>query len=111
MAFDEESRSAKAAIKASPLGPFLARLKAGAAGPRSGLSLLAMFAVGRLPFRGLRTFLARHLLGLRLDSGSILYRWRDLRHPAGIEIGAGSVIGFWVTLDGREGITIGENVN
>ncbi|MGB7686524.1 MAG: acyltransferase [Solirubrobacterales bacterium] len=67
--------------------------------------------LGHLPSRQLRTFLARRLLGLRIDPGAILYQWRDLRHPAGIEIGEGTVIGHWATLDGRQGVRIGRNVN
>lgn len=103
--------STKTAIKASPLGPALGRLKRGTAAPRDGLSLLLMMGIGQLPSRRLRTAIARRLLGLRIDRDSILYRWRDLRNPPGIEIGAGSVVGFWATLDGRQGIRIGENVN
>jgi acetyltransferase-like isoleucine patch superfamily enzyme len=101
----------KRAIKAGPLGALLASARSRSEGFCEGLTLWFMLALGRLPLRRPRTWLARRLLGLRADSDSILYRWRDLREPKGIEIGAGSVIGFWATLDGRRGIEIGKNVN
>jgi maltose O-acetyltransferase len=101
----------KRALKASPLGGPLAAARRRSEGMREGLALWFALALGRLPSRRLRTWLARRALGLRADRDSVLHRWRDLREPDRIEIGAGSVIGFWATLDGRRGITIGRNVN
>jgi len=108
---DQSKRSLKSALKASPLGSPLLRLKELSAGPNDGFALLLMMWLGWLPARRLRTGLARRLLGLRIDRGATLYRWRDLRQPSGIEIGAGTIVGFWSTLDGRRGIRIGKNVN
>jgi acetyltransferase-like isoleucine patch superfamily enzyme len=101
----------KEAVKAGPLGPPLAAARERTEGLREGLVLLFTLALGRLPGRRPRTFLARRLLGLRVHRSSILYRWKDLRRPSGIEIGEGTVVGFWASLDGRRGIQIGKNVN
>lgn len=67
--------------------------------------------LGRLPLRGLRTWLIRALFGLRLHPDAILYRWREIHNPRGIAIGEGSIVGLWATLDARRGIEIGRNVN
>jgi serine acetyltransferase len=107
----QSRRLLRDAIKKGPLGPSLRRLRERTADPRNGLFLLFTLMLGRLPFRWMRTYLVRHLLGLKADRGSILYQWRDLRHPRGVEIGEGSVVGFWATLDGRRGIKIGKHVN
>jgi acetyltransferase-like isoleucine patch superfamily enzyme len=105
------ARSLKQTLKASPLGPVLRRLREASADAREGLGMQSMFLLGRLPGRRLRTALARHLLGLGVEPGAIVYQWRDLRCPAGIEIGAGSVVGHWATIDGRRGVQIGRDVN
>jgi acetyltransferase-like isoleucine patch superfamily enzyme len=70
-----------------------------------------MMVLGHLPGRRLRTWLARHVLGLRIHPKAVLHQWRDLRSPGKIEIGEDSVIGFWATIDGREGVRIGKHVN
>lgn len=93
------------------LGPPLVRLQRRAAPFREGFQLLSAMFLARLPSRRARTFLARHLLGLKISPHVTLYQWRDIRHAPGIEIGEGSIIGFWATLDGRRGIKIGRNVN
>jgi acetyltransferase-like isoleucine patch superfamily enzyme len=98
-------------LKRGPLGPPIRRLRQMTKNPREGLRLLFTLMLGSLPSRSVRTFLARRVLGLKADPGSVVYRWRDLRAPAKIEIGAGTVVGFWSTLDGRRGLKIGKNVN
>lgn len=104
-------RPLRTALRNGPAGPPLRALRRRLEAPREGLSLLLSETIGRLPLRTLRTWLARHVLGLRLHRHATLYRWRDIRQPRGIEIGEGSVVGFWATLDGRRGITVGRNVN
>jgi len=101
----------KTAIKRSPLGPRLSRLRAETMPQRLGLFLLATMFVGWLPSRQLRTWLGRHALGMRIAPTATVYRWRDLREPRGIEIGPGSIVGFWATIDGRLGVKIGSHVN
>lgn len=101
----------KTAVKRSPLGPLLSSLRVVAAPPREGLFLLATMLLGKLPSRTLRTFLARHALGMKIDRRATVYQWRDLRHPRGIAIGEGSIVGFWATIDGRRGVEIGKHVN
>lgn len=108
---EADPRSAREALKRTPLGPLLRRLKARSADLSEGGRMLLTMWLGRLPSRRLRTFLARRLLHLKADPDSILYQWRDLREPSGIEIGKGTVIGHWASLDGRRGVRIGRNVN
>jgi acetyltransferase-like isoleucine patch superfamily enzyme len=104
-------RAIKAGLRDGPLGPGLRGLRSKAEAPREGISLLLCEAVGKLPIRSLRNYLARSLLGIGLHPRAVLYRWRDIRLPRGIEIGENSIVGFWATLDGRRGIEIGKNVN
>ncbi len=87
------------------------RLAQALRGCGEGLELVAGEALGRLPLVGLRTLLARRLLGISIDRSARLYRWREVRRGRRISIGPGSTIGLWATLDGREGIMIGSNVN
>lgn len=105
------ARSLKQTLKASPLGPTLSKLREASRDPREGLVMQFTMLLGHLPGRRLRTALARRLLGLRAERGSVLYQWRDLRYPPGIEIGSGSVVGHWATIDGRRGVRIGRDVN
>ncbi|MBW9206904.1 acyltransferase [Mumia sp. zg.B17] len=114
MVASDDARSVSAlreTLRAGPVGELVRRVRRTTKAPRAGALLLLTLSLGRLPLRGLRTSLARRLLGLQIARDAVLYRWRDLRYPAGIIIGGGSVIGFDATLDGRRGITIGRNVN
>ena len=100
-----------AAIRRSPLKPLFSRLRATTVEPREGGAIAIAMAIGWLPARGLRTFLARRVLGMRIAPRATVYRWRDLRRPDRIEIGEGAIVGFWATIDGREGVRIGRHVN
>lgn len=73
---------------------------------QGGAFLLAE-AIGRLPSNRLRLALARRLLGVRVDPGAKMHRWREIRGGPRLQIAPGAIIGLWATLDARNGITIG----
>jgi acetyltransferase-like isoleucine patch superfamily enzyme len=76
-----------------------------------GLYCLALDGVGLIPAHRLRRACYRHLFGMVLDPGSVIYRGLRVRSPRGIRIGVGSSIGHRCELDGRGGLRIGRNVN
>jgi acetyltransferase-like isoleucine patch superfamily enzyme len=66
---------------------------------------------GRIPSHGIRTFIYRHVYGVRVGRNAVLYGRSEMRAPYNVVIGEGSIVGDSCKLDGRNGIIIGKNVN
>jgi len=64
-----------------------------------------------IPSHYLRNFIFRHVFGMQLAQGSVIYSGTEFRAPRKIRIGRHSIIGNGCLLDGRRGLEIGENVN
>lgn len=78
---------------------------------KSGLTTALAELLYLVPIHALRVFLYRHLFGMRIGEGTIIYRAPELRRPRSISIGVECVIGKRATLDGRGEIRIGNRVN
>ena len=77
---------------------------------KSGLVFLALYLLMHVPIQTFRHAVLR-IMGMRLDSTSVIYMGTEVRNPRGIVIEATSTIGHNCVLDGRAGIQIGRNVN
>lgn len=68
-------------------------------------------AVGCLPSHALRLVLYRHVLHVRVGTGSSIHRGCRFYWPTGVHIGEHTVINRNVLLDGRGLLDIGDNVS
>jgi len=68
-------------------------------------------SIGWLPFHGVRLLLYRHLLRIKVGSGSSIHRGCRFYRPSGVQIGLCTVINRDVLLDGRIELSIGNNVS
>lgn len=75
-----------------------------------GAGMLLVRLVGKVPSHHLRLFAYRRILGMKIGSGSTIYRSPYIRRPSAIEIGRNTIIGSDCVLDGRCGLRIGDNV-
>jgi acetyltransferase-like isoleucine patch superfamily enzyme len=76
-----------------------------------GLFHLAIYWAGEIPSQRLRRTLLRHVFGLGIAPGAVLYQGCRIRAPKKILIASGTSVGDRATLDGRGGLHIGSNVN
>jgi acetyltransferase-like isoleucine patch superfamily enzyme len=68
-------------------------------------------SIGWLPSHTVRSFLYRHLLGVKVGVHTSVHRHCRFYYPGGIVIGDHTVINRDVLLDGRMGLFIGSNVS
>lgn len=73
------------------------------------LTLFRNAVINKIPSRHFRRFVDR-LMGVRIGSGSFLFRRSEILFPKGLSIGDNSTIGWFSLLDARGGIRIGNNV-
>lgn len=76
-----------------------------------GLSLFAIFAVGRVPVHRFRVLVYRFFFGVKIGKRTSVHWRAAFFKPSGVEIGDNSVVGNDIFLDGRSGLVIGDNVN
>ena len=76
----------------------------------SGFADYYLYRLSYTPSHHLRNFVYRHVCGMNLCEGAVIYYGTEVREPSKVTIGRGSIIGDHSILDGRNGIQIGENV-
>lgn len=69
------------------------------------------FKTGLIPSHSVRDWLYRHVFGIKMGKGSIIYFGAEIRCHSRLSIGKNSIIGDRAILDARNRITIGNNVN
>ena len=73
--------------------------------------MLTLRAVSYIPSHYLRNIIFRHIFGMQIAQGGVIYSGSEFRAPRKIRIGRNSIVGNGCLLDGRSGLEIGSNVN
>jgi acetyltransferase-like isoleucine patch superfamily enzyme len=77
----------------------------------AGFKMFSLRIISYIPSHYLRNFTFRHVFGMQIAKGCVIYSGSEFRAPKKIRIGRNSIVGNGCLLDGRRGLEIGSNVN